>query len=392
VAQPLSFSFNSVAQEVICASDAISGLPGVLDRLGATRAMVTCGPSILEKSDVIQRIQAALGDRFVGLFSGVSPHSPVHTLDEAMLLTADVRPDILVGVGGGSTHDSTKGIATLLGEGGRIHDHQVIFEPPDKITLPKLSKERVPIVTVPTTMGGAELSRGAGFVDKDLGRKVVVADPSTIPRSIVIDGQALATTPMSILLSTAMGQMRIAVETIYSTRHNPISDAMALHSLKMLVEYLPQCPSLDQDCLLNTKTAASLASLAGVGGLGLNTATAHHVGGLFDVPHGDANAIMLPHTMRFNAEASADRQALIAKAMGVDTAQMSDWEAAMAAADAVEDLRVSLGLPGRLRDVGVPEEGLELIAAATLHDRALATNPTPVSDAGPIMSILRSSW
>jgi len=392
VAQPLSFSFNSVAQEVICASDAISGLPGVLDRLGATRAMVTCGPSILVKSDVIQRVQAALGDRFVGLFSGVAPHSPVHTLDEAMLLASDVKPDILVSVGGGSTHDTTKGIATLLGEGGRIHDHQVIFEPPDKITLPKLSTNRVPIVTVPTTMGGAELSRGAGFADKDLGRKVVVADPSTIPRSVVIDGQALATTPMNILLSTAMGQMRIAVETVYSTRHNPISDSMALHAISMLVEYLPQCPSLYLDCLLNTKTAASLASLSGVGGLGLNTATAHHVGGLFDVPHGDANAIMLPHTMRFNAEASADRQALIAKAMGVDTAGMSNLDAAMAAADAVEDLRVSLGLPGRLRDVGVPEEGLELIAAATLHDRALATNPTPVSDAGPIMSILRSSW
>ena len=392
MAQPLSFSFNSVAQEVICASDAIRGLPGVLDRLGATRAMVTCGPSILVKSDVIQRVQAALGDRFVGLFSGVAPHSPVHTLDEAMLLASDVKPDILVSVGGGSTHDTTKGIATLLGEGGRIHDHQVIFEPPDNITLPKLSTNRVPIVTVPTTMGGAELSRGAGFADKDLGRKVVVADPSTIPRSVVIDGQALATTPMNILLSTAMGQMRIAVETVYSTRHNPISDSMALHAISMLVEYLPQCPSLYLDCLLNTKTAASLASLSGVGGLGLNTATAHHVGGLFDVPHGDANAIMLPHTMRFNAEASADRQALIAKAMGVDTTGMSDLDAAMAAADAVEDLRVSLGLPGRLRDVGVPEEGLELIAAATLHDRALATNPTPVSDAGPIMSILRSSW
>ena len=112
-----------MGQEVICASDAISGLPGVLDSIGATRAMVTCGPSILEKSDVIQRVQAALGDRFVGMFSGVSPHSPVNTLDEAILLAADVKPDILVSVGGGSTHDTTKGIATLLGEGGRIHDH-----------------------------------------------------------------------------------------------------------------------------------------------------------------------------------------------------------------------------------------------------------------------------
>lgn len=396
MAQPLTYSYKSVAQEVVCAEDAISGLPGILDRAGVNRAMVVCGPSILEKSDVVQRVQTALGDRYAGIFSGVAPHGPVHTLDEAMRLAGEIKPNVLVSVGGGSTHDTTKGIATLLGEGGTIHDHQVIFEPPDKVILPEFSPDRVPIITVPTTMGAAELSRGAGFADKNLGRKVLIADPGTIPSYIVIDGQALATTPMSILLSTAMGQLRIAVETVYSTKHNPISDSMALHSISMLVKYLPQCPgsngNLDVDCLLNTKTAASLASLAGVGGLGLNTATAHHVGGLYDVPHGDANAIMLPHTMRFNAEASADRQALIAQAMGIDTGGMSDYDAAMAAADAVEDLRVSLGLPGRLRDVGVPEEGLELIAAATLHDRALATNPSPVTDAGPIMAVLRSSW
>tara|TARA_B100000809_G_scaffold265413_1_gene324170 strand:+ start:2519 stop:3682 length:1164 start_codon:yes stop_codon:yes gene_type:complete len=387
----LTYTYNSVAQEVVCAEDAISSLPAIVDRLGGTRVMLVCGPSILEKSDVVTRVQAALGDRCVGLFSGVAPHSPVHTLDEAMRMAHDLKPDALVSVGGGSTHDTTKGIATLLGEGGTIHDHQVIFEPPDKVILPIFSGNRVPIITVPTTMGAAELSRGGGFTDKELGRKIVVADPATIPRSIVIDGRALATTPMSILLSTAMGQMRIAVESIYSTKHNPISDSMALHAISMLVKYLPQCPGLDPDCLLNTKTAASMATMAG-GSLGLNTAMAHHVGGLYEVPHGDANAIMLPHTMRFNSEASADRQALIAQAMGIDTAGMSDHTAALAAADAVENLRDSLGLPGRLRDVGVPEEGLELIAAATLHDRSLATNPSPVTDAGPIMSVLRSSW
>ena len=391
MAQSLAYSYNSVAQGVVCAEDAISSLPGILDRLGGSRAMVICGPSILEKSDVVSRVQAALGDRFVGLFSGVAPHSPVHTLDEAMRLAHDLKPDVLVSVGGGSTHDTTKGIATLLGEGGTIHDHQVIFEPPDKITLPKLSSERVPIIAVSTTMGAAELSRGAGFSDKDLGRKISVADPATIPRSIIIDGRALATTPMPILLSTAMGQLRVAIESVYSVKHNPICDSLALHAISMLVRNLPECPKLEMDCLLNTKTAAAMASLGSVGG-GINTATAHHVGGIFDVPHGDANAIMLPHSMRFNAEASADRQALIAQAMGIDTAGMSDHSAAMAAADAVEDLRNSLGLPGRLRDVGVPEEGLELIAAATLQDRSLATNPTPVTDAGPIMSVLRSSW
>ena len=391
MAQSLTYNYNRVAQEVVCAEDVISGLPGILDRLGGTRAMVICGPSILEKSDVVRRVQESLGDRCVGLFPGVAPHSPVETLDEAMRLAEEVKPDALGSGGGGSTHDTTKGIATLLGEGGKIHDHQVIFEPPDRVVLPEFSGDRVPIITVSTTMGAAELSRGGGFTDKELGRKIVVADPGTIPRSIVIDGQALATTPMSILLSTAMGQMRIAIETVYSTKHNPISDSMAMHAISMLMEYLPQCPGLDPDCLLNTKTAASMATMAG-GSLGLNTAIAHQVGGLYDVPHGDANAIMLPHSMRFNAEASADRQALIAQAMGIDTGGMNDNQAAFAAADAVEDLRNSLGLPGRLRDVGVPEEGLELIASATLKDRSLATNPTPVTDAGPIMQVLRSSW
>jgi len=143
--------------------------------------MVICGPSILAKSDVVHRVQSSLGGVYVGLFQGVAPHSPVNTLDEAMELVADLKPDALVSVGGGSTHDTTKGIATLLGEGGKIHDHQVVFEPPDKIIMPNLSKDRVPIVAVSTTMGAAELSRGAGFADKELGRKVSVADPGTIP-------------------------------------------------------------------------------------------------------------------------------------------------------------------------------------------------------------------
>ena len=96
MSQFLTYSYSSVAQQVVCAEDAISNLPGILDRLGSTRAMVVCGPSILEKSNVIQRVQDALGDRCVGLFSGVAPHSAVHTLDEVMRLAKDSKPDALV--------------------------------------------------------------------------------------------------------------------------------------------------------------------------------------------------------------------------------------------------------------------------------------------------------
>ena len=116
------------------------------------------------------------------------------------------------------------------------------------------------------------------------------------------------------------------------------------------------------------------------------------MGGLYDVPHGEANAILLPHTMRFNLDASAERQTLIAEAMGTDTGGMSPMEAGLAAADAVAQLCADLGLPATLREVGVPQEALELIASATLNDRGLTTNPKPISDAGPIVSVLREAW
>ena len=156
----------------------------------------------------------------------MAPHSPVATLDAAVAL-AKSRRGCTVSVGGGSTHDTTKGVATLLAEGGTIHDWEAHFEPPNKVTIPDFSPHRLPIITITTTMGAAELSRGAGFADRDLGRKILVADPNTIPGYIIIDGKALATTPVSILTSTAMGQLRIAIESIYSTSRNPISDGMA---------------------------------------------------------------------------------------------------------------------------------------------------------------------
>jgi alcohol dehydrogenase class IV len=220
----------------------------------------------------------------------------------------------------------------------------------------------------------------------------VVSDPGTIPGSILIDGKALATTPVPILQSTAMGQFRIAVETMYSTRHNPISDALALVAISTLTQRLPHCSAADIDGLLHIKTAACMASLASVGGLGLNTATAHHIGGLYNVPHGEANAILLPHTMRFNLDASAESQARIAHAMGVDTSSMSLEQAGLAAADAVAELGRTLGLPQRLREVDVPERGLDAIASATLHDRGLATNPKPITNAAPILEVLRAAW
>jgi alcohol dehydrogenase class IV len=389
----LQFSYNSVAQEIVCGPDSISGMNASLDRLGVSRPMVVCGPNILRESNVVQRVQEALGDRCVGLFSAIEPHSPMEVVYEAGALAKELRPDALVSVGGGSTHDTCKGIAILLAGGRDLHDFEIRFKPPDHVFIPDLPSGRPPIISVPTTMGGAELTRGGGgLTDKALGRKVLMSGKGAGHKAVIVDGKALATTPMPILVSTAIGQLRIAIESVYSRTHHPIADAFGLHAIEGLVRHLPGCPERDLDGLLNIKTAALLAALAGAAGLGLNTAMAHQTGALYRVNHGEANAILLPHTMRYNLDASADRQALIAKAMGIDTGGLSDEEAGLAAADAVDRPCRQLNIPATLREVGVPAEGLELIAAATLHDRALATNPKPIADAGPIMSVLRSAW
>ena len=389
----LRYRYDPLHQNIICNEAAINDLPAVVDGLGASRAMITCGPTILSACDVVPRVQEALGSRYVGTYSGVAPHSPVETVEAGAAMAQETQPDIFISVGGGSTHDTTKAIAVLLAEGGDIRDYAIIFEPPDKITVPPTPSPKVPIVSVPTTMGCAEFSRGGGGItDHEQGRKLSIAGDGVTHRTVVIDGQALATTPLRILVSTAIGQLRIAIETVYSTGHNPIGDGMALHAIRLLFENLPRCKDGDIDTLLATKTACAMASLASFGGLGLNTATCHHVGGLYDVPHGEANAILLPHSMRYNLDASADRQRLIAEAIGVASSTMTDEEAGLAAADAVDELCRELELPRTLREVGVPEDGLEYIATATLQDRSLSTNPKPVVDAGPIMEVLRAAY
>ena len=389
----LRYRYDPLHQDVICRETAIDDLPAVVDGLGASRAMITCGPTILSACDVVPRVQEALGSRYVGTYSGVAPHSPVDTVEAGAAMAQETQPDIFISVGGGSTHDTTKAMAVLLGEGGDIRDYAIIFEPPDKITVPPTPSPKVPIISVPTTMGCAEFSRGGGGVtDHEQGRKLSIAGEGVTHRTVVIDGQALATTPLRILVSTAIGQLRIAIETVYSTGHNPIGDGMALHAIRLLFENLPRCKDGDIDTLLATKTACAMASLGSFGGLGLNTATCHHVGGLYDVPHGEANAILLPHSMRYNLDACADRQRMIAEAIGVANSTMTDEEAGLAAADAVDELCVELGLPRTLREVGVPEDGLEYIATATLQDRSLSTNPKTVVDAGPIMEVLRAAY
>jgi alcohol dehydrogenase class IV len=390
------YRYSGLAQEIRSGHVAIPSLAPILDGAGARRAMVICGPNILAKSDVVQRVEAVLGDRFVGRFTGVAPHSPLDVLHTATDAARRLAPDVLVSVGGGSTVTIAKGVSLLLATDRDIRDFQLRFEPPDRViesTIP-FPDVVVPIVAVSTTMGCAEVGpSGGGFTDEHRGEKVMIAGRGrTTPRYVIIDGEALATTPPATQKGTAVGQLRVAIEAVISTNNNVIGDALALHAIKVLGAELREWRQ-DPSYLLAVKAACVVAGLARVatGSLGVNTAIAHHVGAIFDVPHGDANAILLPHTLRFNSPAASQGLALVADALG-DAQAPAGIASGEFVAQRVVEVCVRLGLQTRLRDVGVPAEGLTIIAEATLGDPGLSSNPEPIKSREQIEEILRLAW
>jgi 1,3-propanediol dehydrogenase len=195
-----------------------------------------------------------------------------------------------------------------------------------------------------------------------------------------------------------MGQLRVAIECFASTAHNPMSDALALHAIRTLVRSL-QGRWLDApEFLLRIKGAAVLASMGqsmmgmGASKLGVNSAIAHQLGAICNLAHGEANAILLPHTIAFNARALGQRFGLIAEAMALEHDGRDIEALARDVCNCVALLSTGLGVPTRLRDVGVASESFERIAAATLGDRTIETNPVPITDKAQVIRLLQAAW
>ena len=186
------------------------------------------------------------------------------------------------------------------------------------------------------------------------------------------------------------------IEALCSTTSQPFTDALAYRALNMLTRYLretrkdPGDKAARGQCMV--AAWMSVCGLANVT-LGLSHGIGHQLGARCDVAHGETSAVMMPHVMAFNRPVTAARQAWVAEAMGLDAGAMSEEEAARAAADEVARLvRADMGLPWRLRDVGVTQDDFEGIAADALEDIIVASNPRRVSSTGEVVDLLRAAW
>jgi aldehyde dehydrogenase (NAD+) len=355
--------------------------------LGCKRPVIVTDPVLASKTDLVDRVRKALGSLHVGTFSDVEPDSGVHVVNNGAAYATGVGADCLVSVGGGSVIDTAKGMAIVMKEGGSLMDYE---------GFQRLSRAQTPHVVIPTTAGtGSEVTYAAVIKDHERKQKLLFGDNHIIPNTAILDPKLTEKLPKLLTAATGMDALSHCLEAIHSQQAEPLADGLALHGLRLIREYLPRAVDDGADMLARGMMlqAATLGGAAFSNAqVGIVHAIAHTIGARHGVHHGTANALLMPACIRFNNSECAERYALVAEALGVDTRGMAPDAAGLAAADAITRLNERIGLPLRLRDVNVPESDLEKIAEVALSDGAIVYNPRIVTEVAEVMQILRDAY
>ena len=385
--------YRNTGTRVVLRPGAIDDLGAEVAALGCKRVMLICGPNT-RRSRLFARATASLGDRMAVLLDRVVEHSSTVLVTEGAEIAAGEHVDGLVAVGGGSASDTAKGIAILLGEGGRIEEHASRFEPPDRFYPKDLPAPKIPVIAVPSTASAAEVTPGLGLRDQQ-GRKLLFWDNTLASRLIILDPEANVDVPASVMATTAMNGFAHCAEGLYSRLRNPISEALALHGIRMFSQWLPamvEHPD-DIDARAGVLAAAHLSGMViSNARVGIHHAVCHCLGARGGLSHGVANSIMLPHALAYNLPVAGAELARMAQAMDVDSSRMDTADAALAAIDAVKRLQQRSRVPTRLRDTGLDKSLLPAIAEDTLSDRGLYFNPRRTDTTAPILQLLEQAW
>ena len=385
--------YRNSSARVVLRPGAVDELGPEVDALGCRRLMLVCGGNT-RRGPLFERVRTALGARVAVVFDRVVEHSGTVLVTEGAEIARRHDVDGLLAVGGGSASDTAKGIAILLGEGGRIEEHASRFEPPDRFFPKDLPAPKPPVIAVPTTASAAEVTPGLGLKDPQ-GRKLLFWDATLASRLIVLDPQAVVDVPAAVMASTAMNGFAHCAEGLYSRLRNPISEALALHGIELFSRWLPamvEAPG-DVDARAGVLTAAHLSGMViSNARVGIHHAVCHCLGARGGLSHGVANSVMLPHALAYNLTVAAGPLARMARAMGVDVHGMDEAAAARAGIDAVRALQRAAKVPTRLRDTGLDRSLLPAIAADTLGDRGLYFNPRRTDSVDPIVRLLEEAW
>ena len=304
------------------------------------------------------------------VFDEVEPNPRLETTQKGFALLKEKGCDILAAVGGGSPIDTAKAI----GIQATNPEPLLKYEGANKVANPL-----PPLIAVPTTAGtGSEVTGASVITDRTRKYKVPIRSPFLIPRVALLDPEVLATLPPPVLASTGMDALTHAYETFVSTATNPLSQALAYDSMRLIGKYLrPLYANPDnREAQGGMMLASTMAGMAFFNGrLGVVHALAHPLGGFFDIPHGLANAILLPPCMEFSRLAAPDLLARVAEALGKDIRGLTGEEASKKAAEAVREILADTRIPTSLKEVGAKREAFEAMAKDALTSGIHLSNP-----------------
>jgi alcohol dehydrogenase class IV len=350
---------------------------------GATRVLVVTD-EVIRGTGLVDRVVEGVeggGLEVAGVYDAVPPDSDGAVVTACAGAGRDQDADAFLAVGGGSVMDTAKAANVIFTHGGEPRDWEGYFGLPragDGLGRPE---ELAPLAAIPTTAGtGSEVSFAAVIKDREQHIKFQVADFPMYPRLAILDPEATATLPPSIAAATGMDAMTHAIEGYVSSEWNPHAGACALMALRLIRDNLERAVTDpdDEDARGNMLIAANLAiQPTSSGAIGIAHSLSHPCGAHYDVPHGVANAIHLPCVIEFNAAGGAeiaDRYRDVNEVMGLEVGG-SDEDVGHALAEHVRGVVKRLGLPVRLSEVGVPEEGIPKLAEDAEGDGCTLVNP-----------------
>ena len=358
-----------------------------VENLKCKKALIVTDRELSKNTDIPERIKKVLGNLCGGIFTDVEPDSGIHIVNQGAKLGKELGADCIVSVGGGSAIDTAKGIAIVLKEGGKLQDYA---------GFQVLTRPQTPHIVIPTTAGtGSEVTYLAVIKDHQEGRKLIFGDYNILPNVAILDPKMTEGLPPRLTAATGMDAMCHAIEALHSLQREPMADGLALHALRLIKEFLPRAVENGKDMMARGQMliAANMAGAAFSNAqVGMVHALAHSVGARFKVHHGLANSILLPSCLRYNADVCGEVYLDVLSALGVNIEGIQPDKAGDVVADKIIEFTKRLGLPQRLRDVGVPEEGLKECSELALSDGAIVYNPKFISDLEEVLKVYQQAW
>lgn len=381
----LSYQHISPELRVYQGHDSLAGLKRELERNKCKRAVVICGRTI-STSDALASLRETLGSQVVAITPSARENSPVAGVVEAANVLRETSADAIIAVGGGSAAVTARAATILAAEQKPLSELCTKRLPDGKFDSPRLNAPKIPLFVVPTTPSTAFVKAGTAVHDEQ-GERLAMFDPKTRAKAIFIHPAFVETAPASLVMSATLNTFSTGVEALESPKCDPFSEALLMHAIRLISRNLQ---------LLESGEAAVREYLVVAGvlcgrgteqtGAGLASVLAHAIGHRSHVANGIVNAIVLPHTMRYNASATASRAASIVDAVASRNAHDS-----AEANVTVERFLRSLPVPARLVEIGVDSDHIDEIANAAMQDWFITRAARLVNDAGTVASILRSA-